>query len=126
MASNCRYLRADAALVAALASGKSIEQASKETGLSVRAIYNRRQRPEFQAAMQAHTEEALTTALQALNEGAVLAALTLRQLLHSANDPVRLGAARTVMEILLRLREDRELAERLDRLEAELARATGD
>ncbi len=56
-------------------------------------------------------------ALGAVASAGVTAAQTLRDLLRASSESVRLGAARSVLELGSRLRESVELEERLSRLE---------
>jgi hypothetical protein len=53
------------------------------------------------------------------------AADVLRQLLAARSESVRLGAARSLLELGVKLRESVELEERLQALEEQLAAATG-
>ena len=109
-------------LAVALAAGLPVSEAAKSSGLSERTVYRRLQEPGFQKRLAATRDELLTSALGELAASATHAVTTLRQLLESADDRVRLQAARTLLDQLLRLREAVTLESRVMELERRLAR----
>jgi hypothetical protein len=114
--------RAEELLLAALAAGSPIEQAAQAAGLSARTAYRRLADPAFCGRLAGVRDELVAEALGELVGCAGEAVTTLRRLLHAENEHVQLGAARTLLDQLLRLREALELAERVAALERRLAR----
>jgi hypothetical protein len=111
---------ADAALVAALACGGTVEASAKAAGVSVPTVRRRLAEPEFRKAVDEARAEAVSRAVARLSATATLAADTLRELLKAKSEAVRLGASRAVLELGARLREQEELAARVAALEAQL------
>jgi DNA-binding transcriptional ArsR family regulator len=112
-----RPKRADARLLSALASGISVAEAARATGLSQRTVYRRLADPAFRKQLSGLRDELVTDALAGLARSAAKAVETLRRLLEARNEHVQLGAARALLDQLLRLREGVELAERVAALE---------
>lgn len=97
--------RGDAALVAALASGATYEQAAKRASVSVRTVSRRMEDAAFQGKVRSAQSRIVSPALALLTASIVDAAETLRDLLSSPSDAVRLGAARTVVDFATRTEE---------------------
>jgi AcrR family transcriptional regulator len=114
---------ADAALLAALASGATVRDAAKSAGVAERTVYRRLDDPEFRRRVDSTRAEMVSQAVARLSAAATEAVDTLRDLLSSDMDFARLGAARAILEIGIRLREHGELAERIATLEAQLSEA---
>ena len=104
-------------LLASLAAGASVEQAAQAAGLSPRTVYRRLHDSGFQRRLQAARDELVTEALGELTGSAQDAVATLKRLLDASDDRVKLTAARTILEQLLRLRETVQLEQRLSALE---------
>jgi hypothetical protein len=92
--------------------------------VSARQIVRWRTDPEFRRRESEVRGELVTLALGRLSDAMKTAADTLVQLLNSANDTVKLGACKTILETGNRLREANELETRLRALE-ERAKQTG-
>jgi hypothetical protein len=117
--------RADAKLLLALACGATVEQAARQTGLSVRTVYRRLADPDFRRQVQSTRTDMISRAaatLTAAGTEAVKTLLTLQQ--TSVPAAVRLGAARSVLEMGIKLREMADLEERLTLLEQQIATIT--
>jgi hypothetical protein len=112
---------ADEALLMALACGASVENAARQAGVSRRTAQRRladanfcRRITEFQTDMVKRASGMLTAA-------ALESVKTLLTLQAPPHPPaVRLGAARSVLEIGIKLRETAELECRLSALEQQL------
>jgi hypothetical protein len=120
MATPARKKAADALLLA-LACGATIDAASRQCGLSESTIYRRLRDPGFQRQLQAIRTDLVQRTAGALTAAALEAVRTLVDL-QKANvqAAVRLGAARAVLEIGLKVRETAELTARIATLEARL------
>jgi hypothetical protein len=110
----------DGLLLAALASGSSVERAAKAAGLSIRTAYRRLADPGFAARLAQARDELLLAALGELAVCASEAVATLRELLSAPDDRIRLAAAKSTLEQLLRLRETLTLSQRMATLERAL------
>jgi hypothetical protein len=106
------------AVAVALAGGMTEAEAAAATGRGARTIRTwlatcpsfPRRIAQLRAGM---TERALGKMAESMAE----AADTLRQLLRSESDAVKLGAARSILELSLRIKEATELEERIRALE---------
>ena len=114
------HSRRDELLLAALASGRPIEQAAQAAGVSKRTAYRRLADPRFAARLAQARDELISSALGELVEGASKAVKTLTELLDADDERVRLAAAKSHLEQLLRLRETLTLSQRLTALERAL------
>jgi hypothetical protein len=109
--------RADELLLTRLAAGATVEQAANAAGLSARTAYRRLADPAFTRRLAQARDELISGALGELVECASEAVATLRALLSASDERVRLGAAKSTLEQLLRLRETLTLSQRLAVLE---------
>jgi hypothetical protein len=116
--------RGDDSLLAALAAGSTVEVAAKAAGLSVRTAYRRLADPVFARRLAQARDELISNALGELVECASEAVATLRALLSASDERVRLGAAKSTLDQLLRLRETLMLSQRLAALERSLQAQT--
>ncbi len=110
--------RGDESLISILAAGTSVQEAAVKAGVGERTAFRRLNDPEFRQRL-AHTKgqmlEAVSTRLVA---SASSACEELERLLKKAeSESVRLGAARTILEQVLRMREFVEIDQRLLALE---------
>ena len=107
---------ADAALIVALASGTTREAA----GVGVATVYRRLEDPGFRRQVDEARAEMIARAVGQLADASAAAVHTLRTLLEFGYPPaVRLGAARSILEIGTKLREAEELERRIAALEAQ-------
>jgi hypothetical protein len=109
------------ALLTALATGATWAEAAVAAGVSPRTVARRMRDPAFREQLNRVRGRSLAVTAAGLAglADAVLARLT--QLVSSANEPVALGACRTVLESMVRIHELAILETRLDALEARLA-----
>jgi hypothetical protein len=112
--------RAEDSLLAALAAGNTVEDAAKAAGLSPRTAYRRLADPQFARRLAQARDELISSALGELVDCASEAVATLRALLSASDERVRLGAAKSTLEQLLRLRETLMLNQRLAAVERSL------
>ena len=114
--------KAEDALLLTVACGASVDQAARQCGLSVRTVYRRLAEADFRRRLQALRSDMVSRTVGTLTAAATEAVRTLLELLKSsASDAVRLGAARAVLEMGLKVREAADLEERLAALEQQLA-----
>jgi hypothetical protein len=113
--------KTDTKLVLALACGATAEQAARQNGVHVRTVYRRHKDPAFRQEVQAVRTDMVQRAAATMTAAAQEAVKTLVLLQGASNPaPVRLGAARSVLEIGIKLREAADLEQRLAALEAHL------
>ena len=120
MAGNGRR-NADEALAVALAAEQTLRDAAAAVGLSERTATRRWADAAFRRHVAELRGEMVARSLGRLADGMAEAADVLRRLLASKNERVRLGAARTLLEWGVKLRESVELEERLRALEERLS-----
>jgi hypothetical protein len=108
---------ADDALALALAAGKTARDAAAELGVGERTVARRLADPGFRLRVNTLRGEMTQRAAGRLADGMATAADTLRGLLNAESDAVKLGAARSLLELGAKLRESVELEERLANLE---------
>lgn len=107
--------------MAALAAGATHEQAAIQAGVSVSTVARRLKDPAFQVLLQQARENLLQTTTEYLVCASVQAGETLRALLGPENPaPVRLGAARGVLDFALKFHNELSLVQRLEALEQRL------
>jgi hypothetical protein len=112
---------ADHQLLLALACGASVENAARQAGLSESTAYRRLADLAFRQQLQALRADMIQRTAGALTAAATEAVRTLLELQKAAAPPaVRLGAARSILEMGLKLREAADLEERLTALEQQL------
>jgi hypothetical protein len=112
-----QHRRGDEQLLGALAAGHAVEEAARAAGISQRTAYRRLADPAFQRRLAGARDNLVTEALGELVASAAAAVGTLRTLLDARDDRIKLGAAKTLLEQLLRIRETVALAERVAALE---------
>ncbi len=107
------------ALLLALACGATVEAAAKQCDLTDRTIYRRLKEPAFKSRLQELRTDMVRRAAGMLTAAANEAVRTLLLLQKDSTPPaVRLGAARAILEMGIKLREMVELEKRMDELEA--------
>ena len=114
--------KAEDALLLTLTCGASVDQAARQCSLSTRTVYRRLADSAFRQQLQALRADLVQRTAGALTAAATEAVRTLLELQKPSAPPaVRLGAARSVLELGLKLREAADLEERLAALEESLA-----
>lgn len=111
---------ADTALIAALTTGATIKEAAKAAKVSERTAYRRLEDAAFKAQLAAARDLLIGETVGRLVAATSSAVDTHQELLADERSTVRLGAARSIIDQALRIREASELAERVTRLEQEL------
>jgi hypothetical protein len=110
------------AAIAALAGGETVAKAAAKAGVSERTIFRWQQDEDFRRQVAAACAEMFGRALGSMADGAVSAALTMRHLgLKARSETVRLGAARTILELGVKLRDSLDMEQRRAALEQRLA-----
>jgi HEAT repeat protein len=112
---------ADSVLVMALACGGTVEAAAKAADVGESTVYRRLREPAFRRRVTEARDEMVVRAVARLSATSTLAADTLRELLKARAETVRLGAARAILELGGKLREQEDLAERVAALEERLS-----
>ena len=115
-----RQKKADGPLVAALAAGMSVRAAAKRAGLAERTAYRRLDSPDFRRDVDKARREIISRATAKLAASSTKAADTLRKLLRSNDEHVRLAAARWTLRLLTTMLDHQELSDRVATLEARL------
>lgn len=108
------------ALLLALACGATVEAAGKQCDLTARTVYRRLADPAFRDRLQGLRADMVRRAAGLLTASAGEAVRTLLSLQKDATPPaVRLGAARAVLELGIKVRELADLETRIAALEAQ-------
>jgi hypothetical protein len=114
-----RRKKAETELVLALACGATPEQAAQKTSVSVRTVYRRLTETAFRAQVSDLRAKMLERAAAMLTAAGLVSVKTLTKLQESAvSESVRLGAARSTIELGCKMREAVDFNERLTALEA--------
>lgn len=112
----------DAALIAALLGGATVEDAAGTAGLSRRTAFRRLDDPTFRQALAEAKRARLARVVDVLTAGSVTAVGTLVALLEPGTPAsVRHAAARTILEVDERRRQQATVDGGLDAIEALLA-----
>lgn len=108
----------DDALVLALACGATVEAAARQCDVSERTVYKRLKEPEFQARVKQVRSDMVRRSAGLLSAASGEAVRTLLALMKdAAPPPVRLGAAKAVLELGMKIRELAELEAEVRALE---------
>jgi len=110
--------RADERLLTLLAFGATQEHAAREAGVSISTVKRRLADPAFcrrKQALLAETVQRMAGAYVAAGMGAVQTMVELMKASYSGT--VRLGAARAIVEVGMKVRETADLEQRLTALE---------
>jgi hypothetical protein len=121
MTNNDRRKKGDTALLLGLASGQTVRDAARAAGIGERTATRRVADPDFRRRIAEMRAEMIGRALGQLADGMTEAASTLRGLLAAEGESVRLGAARSILELGHKLREAVEFEERIADLEQRMA-----
>ncbi len=112
--------KGDPALVVALAAGLTNKQAAKEAGVSERTVIRRLSDPAFKRRVEEARAETLAQTSARLTAVGIAAVRTLLRLLDADSEQVRLAAAKSILDMGVRLREasdhEARIAELQDRL----------
>jgi hypothetical protein len=116
MAQKARQTR-DESLVVALARGETIAEAARQSGWSPRTAWRRTDDPEFMQRVRRARADMVGRAAGGLANAAVDAVETLRGLLNSEAEAVRLAASKNILDLACRFRASEELERRIVDLE---------
>jgi hypothetical protein len=117
--------QADDKLLLALACGATVENAARAAGISPATAYRRLAEPAFRQRLQQVRTDMVSRAAATLTAAGPEAVKTLVVLQQASVPPaVRLGAARSVLEMGIKLREAADMEERLAALEQQIAAIT--
>lgn len=109
------------ALMIALACGSTVETAAAKAGLNERTVYRRLEDPDFREKLQEFRAKMVERASAMLSASGMEAVKTLLGLMErSIPHAVRLGAAKAILELGMKLRDLLEVEERLAALEKAL------
>lgn len=108
---------ADEPLALALARGVTLRDAAAEVGIGERTATRRWADPDFRRLVFRYRADLAGRAVGELADAMSAAAKTLRGLLDCESPAVRLGAARSLLEIGMKAREALDLEERVRALE---------
>jgi hypothetical protein len=101
-----------------------VEAAARQAGVSESTAHRRLHQPDFQRRLQQLRHEMLQRTAGELTAASTEAIQTLLELLKPPAPPaVRLGAARSVLELGIKVREVADLQERVAALELQAAEA---
>jgi transposase len=118
MASRPRSEHAREAVALLLARGLTQRQAAQKAGVSEKSIHNWLHTPEFAAQVAELRGRLVSDAVAVLSGLSRRAAARLGRLIGSENERVALRASVSVIEMMIKLREHVDLAERMTALEA--------
>ena len=125
MAGNGRE-NADAGLLASLVSGATIANAASRAGIGERTAYRRLDDPSFRAELSGLRHQLLEDTVAEMTAASLEAARTLRALIGEGEAAtIRLGAARAILELGIRVRDQAELSGRVDAIETVLETRSG-
>jgi len=108
---------ADEALALAVASGQTLRDAAQTARVGERTATRRWADADFRRRVAHLRGDMVQRSLGRMADGMAEAADVLRKLLAAESESVRLGAARSLLELGVKLRESVELEERLADLE---------
>ena len=109
---------ADALLVAALAAGSTQQEAATKAGVSLRTVVRRLGDADFRLAVLQARGDLVDRAIGLLADAGTSAVGTLKGLLGAESEMARLGAAKAILELGAKLREQGEIEARLRAVEA--------
>ena len=116
-----RRRKADHKLLMAFACGATVESAARQAGVSESTAHRRLEDPAFRRQLQALRADLVQRTAGALTAASTESVRTLLELQKPSAPPaVRLGAARSILEIGIKMREAADLEERLSALEQQL------
>jgi len=120
MAGTGNKSHADEVLAVALSRGCTLTEAAEKAGMSERTARRRRDDPAFAERVRELRHAQSDKAVAAVDQASVKAADTLTELCDSDSERIKLGAARCLLELTFKIREQREVVERLEALEQTL------
>lgn len=107
----------DLILMASLAAGKSTQEAADEGGVSYRTVYRRLKEKDFRQGVADLRARMIDNVAGRITDAAGTAFGRLQELLAADSEQVQLGAARTILDQMIRLRDVVDFETRLRRIE---------
>lgn len=101
----------------ALAAGATVRAAAKKAGVGERTAYRWVEDPAFRERVDAVRTAMFDRAVSRLAKGAAAAAETLQRLLKAEGESIRLGAARSVLELAFKAHDWADTVARIEELE---------
>jgi hypothetical protein len=117
--------KGETALLLALAAGETVRDAAKAANIGERTATRRVADPAFRLRLAEVRGDLFRQAQDRLAGAMTAAADTLRNLLSARSENVRLGAARTIIELGVKVRDALEMEERMSAVESRLASTGG-
>ena len=111
----------DTQLALALARGVKVSEVAKTVGMSERTAYRRLADPSFKEFVNDIRASLLGETVSRLVADGLKATETLRELCDAESEQVRLGAAKSILELSSRLQEKVEFEQRLSAMEKEVS-----
>ena len=115
----------DALLIVGMATGRPIADVAAEAGVSERTVQRRMAKPEFQRKVSDLRWQMMKDLSGRLSQVSGKAMERLQSLLEADSENVRLGAARSILDQTLRVREAVDFELRLQDVEAMCDRKLG-
>ena len=109
--------RADAVLAIYLSAGKSIREAAALAGVAERTVYRRLVQPEFRGKLAVLRGQMIDRLASRISGAGDEVFQKLHSLMEAESEPVRLGAVKTMLDQMIRLREAVEFESRLCQVE---------
>lgn len=116
---------ADALLIVGMATGRPLADVAAEAGVSERTVQRRMAKPEFQRKVSDLRWQMMKDLSGRLSQVSGKAMERLQSLLEADSENVRLGAARSILDQTLRVREAVDFEGRLQEVEALCDRKLG-
>lgn len=110
----------DELLIIALASGATSARAARDSGYSPATVGRRKRDPQFMLRVSWARGKMIETAAGRLASAAEEAVACLRTLLTDESSSVRLGAARSILESVVRFRELADLQDEMRQIQQQL------
>ena len=107
-------------LITRLAAGETVAKSARLSGYAEKTVRRRLKDPEFRQKVERVRTEMLSTATARLTGIVAESVLTLKHLLTSESDSVRLGAVRTALESAWRYARTEEHERRIQEIEQRL------
>lgn len=115
----------DALLIVGMATGRPLADVAAEAGVSERTVQRRMAKPEFQRKVSDLRWQMMKDLSGRLSQVSGKAMERLQSLLEADSENVRLGAARSILDQTLRVREAVDFEGRLQQIEALCDRKLG-
>ena len=110
--------KGEAQLLVALAGGATVRAAARVAGIGERTAYRHLESPGFRQRVLKARGDLVDSATGRLARASTAAADTLRRLLVSKDQRIRLAASRAILRLLTHMRDHDELVGRIEMLEA--------